>query len=193
MHKNWILLATLLCIVIAGFAVQNPKVLIKTEMGDITVEIYADKAPGTAANFLKYVDVKLYDDTTFHRTVTLENQRPEEVKIEVIQGGQLAGEKSFAAIALERTNVTGLKHEDGTISMARGGPDSATSSFFFCINPQPSLDFGGTRNKDGQGFAAFGKVVAGMDVVRKIHSAPHEGQSLQPPVKILSVARVGGR
>jgi len=192
MHKNWILLATLLCLVIAGFAVQNPKILLKTEMGDITVEIYAGKAPGTAANFLKYVDAKLYDDTTFHRTVTLENQRPEEVKIEVIQGGQVAGEKSFPAIPLERTNVTGLKHEDGTISMARGGPDSATSSFFFCINPQPSLDFGGTRNKDGQGFAAFGKVAGGLDVVRKIHKATQDGQSLKPPVKILSVTRIGG-
>ena len=191
MHKNWILLATLLCLVIAGFAVQNPKVLIKTEMGDITVEIYSDKAPGTAANFLKYVDAKLYDDTTFHRTVTLENQRPEEVKIEVIQGGQVSGAKSFPAIPLERTNATGLKHEDGTISMARGGPDSATSSFFFCINPQPALDFGGARNKDGQGFAAFGKVVGGTDVVRKIHQAPHEGQTLKPPVKVLSVTRTG--
>jgi peptidyl-prolyl cis-trans isomerase A (cyclophilin A) len=192
MQKTWIILATVLGLVTAGFAAQNPKVLIKTEMGDITVELYADKAPGTVANFLKYVDAKLYDETTFHRTVTLENQKPEEIKIEVIQGGQVAGAKSFPAIPLERTSVTGLKHEDGTISMARGGADSATSSFFFCINPQPALDFGGARNKDGQGFAAFGKVVGGMDVVRKIHKAPHEGQTLKPPVKILSVTRIGG-
>jgi peptidyl-prolyl cis-trans isomerase A (cyclophilin A) len=171
-------------------AAQNPKVLIKTELGDIIVEIFADKAPITAANFLKYVDNKLYDGTAFFRTVTMDNQPKDEIKIEVIQGGQLANDKEFPAIPLERTSVTGLKHIDRAISMARGGPDSATSSFFFCVGDQPELDFGGRRNKDGQGFAAFGKVVAGMDVVRKIHQSPKENQSLKPPIKIISIARI---
>ena len=104
----------------------------------------------------------------------------------------------FPPIALERTNKTGLLHKDGVISMARGMPDSATSGWFICINDQPSLDFGGMRNPDGQGFAAFGRVVSGMDVVRKIQMAPSsadrktntEAQSLTPPIKIIKVARV---
>jgi peptidyl-prolyl cis-trans isomerase A (cyclophilin A) len=171
-------------------AAQNPKVLMKTELGDITVEIFADKAPITAANFLKYVDNKLYDDTAFFRTVTMDNQPKDEIKIEVIQGGRLPGDKEFSAIPLERTSVTGLKHTDGAISMARGGPDSATSSFFFCVGDQPELDFGGRRNKDGQGFAAFGKIIAGMDVVRKIHQSPKENQNLKPPIRIISITRI---
>ncbi len=188
--------AVLLAAVQAGPAVaaaENPKVAIRSELGLIVVEVYADKAPKTAANFLRYVDAKLYDGTVFHRTVTLDNQPNDAVKIEVIQGGQMPqGVNGFPPIALERTSVTGLKHEDGTISMARSGPDTATASFFFCIGPQPELDFGGKRNKDGQGFAAFGKVVSGMDVVRKIQKAPAESQTLKPPVKIQYVERVTG-
>jgi peptidyl-prolyl cis-trans isomerase A (cyclophilin A) len=172
-------------------AAENPKVLIKTELGDITVEIYADKAPGTAANFLAYVDAKLYDGTVFHRTVTLASPRNRPIKIEVIQGGQVAPDMSLPAIPLERTSITGVKHLDGAISMARSGPDTATSSFFFCLGDQPELDFGGKRNADGQGFAAFGRVVAGMEVVRKIHRSPvNDQEQLTPPIKILSVARI---
>jgi peptidyl-prolyl cis-trans isomerase A (cyclophilin A) len=175
------------------FAAGLPKVLIKTELGEITVEIDSAKAPVTSANFFKYVDAKLYDGTVFHRTVTLASPRNKPVPIEVIQGGQLPdGVKGFGPIVLERTSVTGLKHLDGTISMARSGPDTATSSFFFCVGPQPELDFGGKRNKDGQGFAAFGRVLIGMDVVRKIHQAPVNDQELlAPPVKIISIRRIG--
>jgi len=180
--------AALIPAVLAG--AQNPKVLIKTELGQIAVEIYQDKAPLTAANFLKYVDAKLYDGSVFHRTVTLDNQPQSPVKIEVIQGGQLAPGKSFPAIKLERTSLTGIKHLDGVISMARSGPDTATSSFFFCINDQSELDFGGKRNPDGQGFAAFGRIIAGMEVVRTIQKQPADGQTLKPPVKILSIARI---
>ncbi|MBN1938520.1 MAG: peptidylprolyl isomerase, partial [Candidatus Aminicenantes bacterium] len=168
-----------------GRPIENPVVLIKTEMGDLTVEIFVGKAPKTAANFMNYVDAGLYDGTVFHRTVRLDNQEPEEVKIEVIQGGEVAADKSLPPILLERTIATGVYHVDGTISMARGGPNTATSSFFICLGDQPELDFGGKRNKDGEGFAAFGRVTAGMDVVRKIHAAPREGQTLKPPVKIL--------
>jgi peptidyl-prolyl cis-trans isomerase A (cyclophilin A) len=192
MKRIYPLLALVLLSIPFANAAQNPKVLMKTELGDITVEIFADKAPITAANFLKYVDNKLYDGTAFFRTVTMDNQPKDEIKIEVIQGGRLPGEKEFPAIPLERTSVTGLKHTDGAISMARGGPDSATSSFFFCVGDQPELDFGGRRNKDGQGFAAFGKVIAGMDVVRKIHQSPKENQNLKPPIKIISISRLTG-
>jgi len=192
MKKVFIYSAMIALIPIFLPGVQNPKVLIKTELGQIAVEIYQDKAPVTAANFLKYVDAKLYDGSVFHRTVTMDNQPDNTVKIEVIQGGQLAADKSFPAIKIERTSITGIKHLDGVISMARGGPDAATSSFFFCINDQPELDFGGKRNTDGQGFAAFGRVIAGMEVVRTIQKQPADGQNLNPPVKIISIARIPG-
>lgn len=170
------------------------KVLVQTEMGDIVLELDAAKAPNTVANFLKYVDAGAYDDGQFHRTVTMNNQPTDKVRIEVIQGS--VGESGKAKlklppITLERTSVTGLLHKDGTVSMARAAADSATSSFFVCINDQPSLDFGGQRNPDGQGFAAFGRVIKGMDVVKKIHQAPNtDAQRLTPPIKIVKVSRV---
>ena len=190
--RTRLLLAGLLAFAsFAAAAAENPVVLIKTEKGDITVEVDLARAPVTAANFLRYVDEKLYDGSVFHRTVTLDNQPNNDVRIEVIQGGQLSEENEFPPIAHETTAATGLKHFDGTISMARGTPGSATSSFFFCVGPQPELDFGGKRNPDGQGFAAFGKVTSGMDVVKAIHVLPAEGQSLKPSVKIISIRRLG--
>jgi peptidyl-prolyl cis-trans isomerase A (cyclophilin A) len=107
--------------------------------------------------------------------------------IEVIQGGIISEELLFAPIAMETTQKTGIKHENGTISMARGAPDSAQSSFFICINAQPELDFAGKRNPDGQGFAAFGKVTKGMDVVLKIQSLENEEQQLITPVQIETI------
>ncbi len=167
------------------------RVLIETELGEIEVEVDAARAPGTAANFLRYVDAQSYDGGQFHRTVTLENQPQNDVKIEVVQASVAEAKEKDERdpIPLERTSATGLSHREGTISMARGEPDSATSSFFICIGDQPELDFGGKRNPDGQGFAAFGKVVRGMDVVRKIQASPHEEQRLAPPVRIRSLRR----
>ena len=163
---------------------------ITTSEGEIQLRVYPDKAPVTAANFLRYVEAGLYDGSTFFRVVTQENQPDNQVKIEVIQGGDVAEEKCFPPIVLETTKATGLKHRDGTISMARDTPGTATSSFFICIGDQPELDFGGRRNPDGQGFAAFGRVVSGMDVIRRIHGAPAKGQSLDPPVRILEATRL---
>ena len=168
-----------------------PVVVIETTMGTITAEIDSVRAPITAANFLRYVDAGAYDRGRFHRAVRMDNQPRDSVRIEVIQGG--AREDStrarFPAIALERTSVTGLEHTDGALSMARGGPDTATSDFFITIGPQPALDFGGNRNLDGQGFAAFGRVLSGMDVVKAIQHSPVNAQSLTPPVAITRVAR----
>ena len=137
------------------------------------------------------MDAGHYDGGQFHRTVTMDNQPDDSVRIEVIQASvnEEFAEQGFDPIPMERTSVTGLRHVDGAISMARGQPDSATSSFFFCINDQPSLDFGGNRNPDLQGFAAFGMVVSGMDVVRTIQGQPVEAQALTPPVRITSVRR----
>lgn len=190
MMKKIFLILVLLFTITNSSAQKKEVCIIKTSLGDITIELYPKKAPITVANFLKYVDAHLYDNTSFFRSVTLNNQPNNEVKIEVIQGGEVDSTKVFAAIPLERTSKTGVLHKNGAISMARDTPDSATCSFFICINDQPSLDFGGKRNKDGQGFAAFGKVAKGMDVVKKIQLlGPNDNQYFKPPVVILSIIR----
>jgi peptidyl-prolyl cis-trans isomerase A (cyclophilin A) len=169
----------------------DPRVRIDTDLGRIVIEVSVSRAPVTAANFLRYVDAGLYDGTTFFRTVTLDNQPEDAIRIEVIQGGTVGDGRAFPAIPHETTDRTGLRHVDGAVSMARSAPGSARSSFFICINDQPELDFGGRRNPDGQGFAAFGRVAEGMDVVRRIQRGPAAGQQLAPPVRIVSVRRVG--
>ncbi len=177
----------------AGTGQELPRVIMQTDLGEIEIEIDTVRAPITTANFLRYVDAGYYTPGRFHRTVTPDNQPNNEVRIEVIQGGIERGRglTAFPPIPLERTNVTGLTHRDGTISVARAGPDSGRSDFFICIGDQPELDFGGKRNADGQGFAAFGRVVRGMDVVRRIQASPADAQRLTPPVTILSVHRKG--
>jgi peptidyl-prolyl cis-trans isomerase A (cyclophilin A) len=174
---------------------KNPHVVLHTQLGDIEMELDAVHAPATTANFLRYVKGGFYTGGVFHRTVTMQNQPDSPVKIEVVQAGINPEKKKdgFPAIALERTSVTGVKHVDGAVSMARGGPDSATSDFFICIGDQPELDFGGKRNADGQGFAAFGRVVRGMDVVRKIQGSPADKQKLAPPVGISGAELVSGK
>lgn len=173
----------------------NVVVTIETSIGSIDVEIDATHAPITAANFLRYVDAKMYDGGRFHRAVRLDNQARNDVLIQVIQGGrspELAkSAKGFGPIALERTSVTTLKHGDGVISMARGAAaDSAASDFFLCIGENASLDFAGARAADGQGFAAFGRVLRGMDVVRNIQAgATNERESLLAPIEILTIRR----
>ncbi len=172
---------------------KNLRVLVKieTEMGDILVALSGDKAPKTVENFLRYVDEGLYNGGLFHRSVKPDNQPQSPVKIEVIQGGPNPDKKqSFPPIALERTKLTGLNHVNGAISMARSGPDTATGDFFFCIGDQPELDFGGKRNPDEQGFASFGLVLKGLDVIRKIQQSPVTAQKLTPPVKIQRISRV---
>jgi len=179
----------------AGAAVRAeaqrlPRVIVRTDLGNLEVEVDSVRAPTTSANFLRYVDLGFYRFGRFHRTVREDNQPASKVKIAVVQAGlDPLRVKDFPPIKLERTNLTKLSHKDGTISMARDGPDTATSDFFICVGDQPALDYGGKRNPDGQGFAAFGRVVLGMDLVRKIHSAHARGQTLEPPVRIISIVR----
>lgn len=178
---------------------QNEKiaVVISTEFGDIEAVLDSARAPVTTANFLRYVDDGQYDDGVFHRTVTPDNQPQNAVRIEVIQGAinpalsdsSYPPKSGYPPVELERTTITGLKHLDGTISMARSGPNTATSGFFICIGDQPDLDFGGKRNPDGQGFAAFGQVVRGVEIVKKIQMAPQEDQRLTPPIQIVRITR----
>src|SRR5262245_16742234 len=192
-----------LLVIVALFQAAPPpkpvQVVFETELGAITMEIDVAKAPITAANFLKYVDGKFYDGGMINRAVRKDNTVRHDVEIEVIQFQSNPARRSemFDAIPLERTSVTGLTHVDGALSMARNGPDTATSSFSIMIGDQHSLDFGGARNADGQGFAVFGKVVAGMDVVKKIHQSKtdptgrggYRTETLDPPIKIISAAR----
>ena len=162
----------------ASEAQNLPHVLIRTSMGEIEIEVDSVHAPRTAANFLRYVDLGFYGQSGhFHRTVRPDNQKNEKIKIAVIQAGlQPYTTRDFPPIPLENTKTTGLRHRDGTVSMARTTPNSATSDFFICIGDQPALDFGGKRNPDGQGFAAFGRVVRGTGVVKKIQEAPAKGR-----------------
>jgi len=171
------------------------RVILDTDLGSITVEVDVARAPITAANFLKYVDDGFYDGGRFHRAVRPATERRTDVPIQVVQAGINPARRAdaFPAIPLERTRATGLTHADGVISMARGGPDSARSDFFLCIGDQPDLDFGGRRNADGQGFAAFGRVVDGMDVVKRIQTAAVRPgtETLDPPITILKARRAG--
>jgi peptidyl-prolyl cis-trans isomerase A (cyclophilin A) len=172
-------------------------VVFQTELGEITVEVDVARAPVTAANFLKYVDGKFFDGGVVNRSVRPDNTTRRDVAIQVIQfqSDPARSREEFPPIPLERTSVTGLKHVDGALSMARDGPDSATSSFFITIGDQPSLDFGGARNADGQGFAVFGRVARGRDVVARIHASrtaaagAYGTETLDPPIKVLSASR----
>ena len=175
-------------------------VVIETSVGDITVELYPEAAPVTVANFLRYVNADMYRDAAFYRVTRPDN----DPMIEVIQGGHWdpygEEEGTFAPIFMpiehETTEMTGITHGDGAISMARYEPGTAASEFFIVIGDHPELDFGGERNPDGQGFAAFGRVTGGMDVVRAINALPVSdtgaipGQLLAEPVTILTIRRV---
>ncbi len=173
-------------------AIPSVVVRLETDLGPIDLAIDVAHAPRSAANFLRYVDAGHYDGGRFHRTVRPDTETRREVPIQVVQAGAALSREAeaFPPVALERTRDTGLKHLDGTLSMARAEPDTATSDFFLCIGDQPSLDFGGARNPDGQGFAAFGRVIAGMEVVRRIQASPAQGQTLTPPIAIRSARRV---
>ena len=194
MKSRFFFIGASLLVALAGSAARGQgivRVTVQTEIGAIELAIDSARAPVTAANFLRYVDERRYEGGRFHRTVTPDNQPTNDVKIEVVQWSPAprGDRERIPPIELERTNKTGLKHLDGTISMARAGPNTATGDVFICIGDQPELDFAGKRNADGQGFAAFGRVTSGMDVVRRIQRSPANGQSLTPPVRIVNIVR----
>ena len=198
MKKLTILLVALVLPMSSALADEGTvRVTMSTSEGDIGIDIYLDRAPITAGNFLKLVDDGSLDGGSFYRVVTYENDNGNP-KIEVIQGGLGAAGEGFDTIDHESTELTGILHTDGVISMARGAVGTASTEFFICIGDQPGLDHGEARNQDMQGFAAFGKVVSGMDVVRRINAlsadAPSDseytqGQILAEPVSITSVSR----
>jgi len=166
--------------------IETIGIKIETGLGDIKIELYPDKAPVTCANFIRYIENNKFVGANFYRVVRMDNQPNNNIKIEVIQGGLGfdVEESPYPAVVHETTELTGIKHVDGTISMARAEPGTASSEFFICIGDQPELDFGGKRNPDGQGFAAFGKVIEGMDLVKQIQNMPDVEQMLENPVYI---------
>jgi peptidyl-prolyl cis-trans isomerase A (cyclophilin A) len=176
---------------------QNPIVIFETDKGTIDVEVDTLRAPVTGANFLKYVDGGFYEGGSVNRAVRPDNTVRHDVEIQVIQFqiDPARRRDQLPPIVLERTSVTGLRHVDGALSMARNGPDTATASFSIVIGDQPEMDFGGRRNPDGQGFAVFGRVVRGMDVVRAIQASPtgsigpYGSESLAPPIRVLRAYR----
>lgn len=169
-----------------GMQQQRPVVLMQTAFGNIKAELYTDKTPVTAGNFLQYVKEGRFKDAVFYRVVRMDNQPNDKVKIQVLQGG-LYDDNHPAKLPMirhETTKETGVLHKSGMLSMARWGPGTTDSEFSICVGDQPELDFAGKRNPDGQGFAAFGRVIDGMDVVREIHAQNAEGQTLTPFIKI---------
>lgn len=185
----------LLAVVFVLFSCSERKVncIIFTELGDIEVEMYPERAPVATRNFLAYVKKGAYTGSSFFRVCTPENEADRTVKIEVIQGGNVDETDLLPPIRLETTRETGIRHRNGVLSMARTTPNSAQSSFFICIGDQPELDYGGDRNPDGQGFGAFGKVTSGMEVVLEIQQQKEEGQYLLEPVGIKKIEYVSDK
>lgn len=172
---------------------DNPIVVIDTEYGDIIVELFTKQAPITTKAFLSHVDSDLYKNSTFYRVMREDNQVTGTPRSYLIQGGiwhtNYKIQQQLEFIPHESTEKTGIKHEAGVISMARTTPGTARSEFFICMDDQPGFDFGGINNPDGQGYAAFGKVVEGWPVLRKIYALPEENQRFEPQIKIHNIKR----
>jgi peptidyl-prolyl cis-trans isomerase A (cyclophilin A) len=199
------LLSLLLLLAAPAFAQTTPlappaagtvRVAIVTALGPITVDLARDKAPRTVANFLRYVDAKRFDNTGFYRAMKLGESAG------LVQGGvKNRTDLIFPPVAHEPTSQTGLTHDDGAISLASAGPGTGRGDFFIVVGSVPTLDANPAAKSDKAGYAAFGHVVQGMDVVRQILAAPvsptaggaaMRGQILKAPVKIVSVRRVKG-
>ena len=185
-----------MCFVEAGLACKDktfhPLVVIETSAGDITVELYPDKAPRTTSAFLTYIDSGYYTESSFYRILSEDNQPTGVPKSELIQGGLWKSKNSnlnVEGIVHESTKQSGLSHINGTLSLARLAPGTGSTEFFICIGNQAGFDFGGENNPDGQGYAAFGRVIQGMDVVMKIYRRPETNQYFIPPIRINNIVK----
>jgi peptidyl-prolyl cis-trans isomerase A (cyclophilin A) len=173
------------------------KVSLQTSAGTIVLALEKERAPITTANFLRYVDQKRLDGTVFYRALTI----VKDPLFGLIQGGVRNDPKRvLKPIPVEPTSKTGLTHKEGTISMARGAPNSATGDFFITVGDMSSLDANPKATGDNLGFAAFGRVVEGMEIVRAILTTPvsptagaangMKGQILAAPIKIIAARRI---
>lgn len=197
MHKiipAFVLLFFCLCACKSKPHYDKPHIEITTKFGTIEAELYPDKAPKSVAAILSYIDSGFYENTSFYRVLNDNNQPSGSGAATLIQGG-LWGLKDKQAATIphlphETTQQSGLHHEDGILSLARQEPGTASTEFFICIGDQRGFDYGGSNNPDGQGYAAFGKVVKGMDVVYRINQQPFNGELFDPKVDILNIERL---
>lgn len=170
----------------------DPQARVETALGQLVIQVFTDRAPRTAANFLRYVDGRHLDGCSIYRIVTPDNQHPPPpVSASVVQWGLGLGEPGvppFPPVAHEPTSITGLTHCDGAVSLARFAPGTGSSEFFFCIGDQPQLDFGGQRNTDGAGFAVFGQVISGKAVLAEIYARAETDHLLKRPIPIRAVS-----
>lgn len=173
---------------------QNPHVEIQTRLGNIEIELYPAQAPKSVAAFLSYVDSGLYKNSSFYRVLNDDNQPSNAPKSELIQGGiwktNYQKSVSLPGIPHETTQQTHLQHKNGTISLARLAPGTAGTEFFICVGDQPGFDYGGENNPDKQGYAAFGRVVKGMNIVQQIYNRPEQDQAFDPPIPIFDIVRL---
>lgn len=193
-NKHLIAFALLFAAACSSPKQGNPHIEIQTRIGKIEVELFADKAPKTVAAILSYIDSGLYRDASFYRVLNVNNQPSDALKAELIQGG-LWNKKGVRrdllhGIPHETTRETGILHTDGVISLARQEPGTATTEFFICVDDQPGFNYGGENNPDGQGYAAFGKVVKGLGIVKRIYNMPEEDQYFDPPVPIYNIVKL---
>ena len=192
--KCFLIIATCIFFSCTQTKYKEPTVKIETNFGDIIVELYPEKAPITVTAFLSYVDSGYYKGASFYRVLKEEDQPSNAFKSELIQGGiwqtKNKLQTSLKGIPHETTKETGILHENGAISLARSDPGTANSEFFICIGNQPAYNYGGAANTDGQGFAAFGKVIKGMEFVKQIHSQPDNQTSFLPPIEIINIVRL---
>ena len=194
MRKNYLLIVTLSLLMACSTKYKNPHIEIQTSLGDIEVELYPGQAPKTVKAFLSYVKAGYYKNSSFYRVLNNDNQPSNAPKAELIQGGLYKSKPrvhdTLAGIPHETTEQTHILHKRGVISLARLAPGTATSEFFICLADQPGFDFGGENNPDKQGYAAFGKVIKGMDIVNKIYNQSEEDQSFDPPVPIYDIIQL---
>jgi peptidyl-prolyl cis-trans isomerase A (cyclophilin A) len=170
-----------------------PRVLVETALGAFTVVVHVDKAPLSAATFLAFVRSGHLDGSSVFRILNDRNQPEDEHKIHTVQWGwyerkdnSLPGNRP----AHEPTSVTGLRHLRGTMSMARRASGIPGSEYFIILRDEPELDFGGRRNPDGQGFAAFAQIVDGFDTLERLHACGEDGQFLKKPVPVVSASEL---
>jgi peptidyl-prolyl cis-trans isomerase A (cyclophilin A) len=195
MRNQYFLIVTISLLMTAcSTKYKHPHIEIQTSKGDIELELYSDQAPRTVQAFLSYIKAGYYKNSSFYRVLNDENQPSNASKAELIQGGLYKSNPkvhdTLSGIPHETTQQTHIPHKRGVISLARLAPGTATSEFFICLADQPGFDFGGENNPDKQGYAAFGKVVKGMDIVNKIYNQREEDQSFDPPVPIYNIIQL---
>ena len=181
-----------MCISCTQKKYKNPHVVIQTKFGDIEVELYPANAPKSVAAFLSYVDSGYYKNTSFYRALNDDNQPTGNAETAILQGGiwQTKPGINIPGIAHENTSQTKLTHKNGTISLARQAPGTASTEFFICIGDQKGFDYGGSNNADRQGYAAFGQVVKGMRLIKQFYKQPTNDDLLKQPIDILNIVRL---